>query len=333
MVRPAFAAFVSCCLSLSLCAADQAAPIAEPGSPCWPEKTGEGEVFALWPDTNSIPLYSFQKPETADLRYGFFVTVHDVSIPALKAYPAPGLSSPATTSHQPPATSHEPQATSHELPATRHPPSPAVIVCPGGGYWDLGITKGPDAADHLTPRGVRVFVLKYRVPKQREAARCDVQRAISFVRANAARFNIDPKRVGVMGYSAGGHLAAMAATTWTKRAYTAVDEIDKMSCRPDFAILIYPAFLEHEGYGLTPEISKPLTDVPPCFIFQDEEDHFGAAGPAFFLALREAHVPAELHIVPGKGHGYGFHPEHAPHDIWPTLLYAWLDHVIFGKPY
>lgn len=314
-----------CCVLSVLCGTVFAAargpetPVPLAGSPAWPEGTGAGETFALWPSTNSIPLYSFKASEQA-LRRDNVTRLQNVSVPALKFYPAP----------QPPATGHQPPATS-QSPATSQ--LPAMIVCPGGGYFQLGMDKeGSEIAAFLNTNGLHAFVLKYRVPGQRDAARCDVQRAISFVRANAARFNVDPRKIGVMGFSAGGHLTGVAATSWPTRAYPAADAIDAVSCRPDFVVLIYPAFLEHSGYGLSPSVSVP-TNMPPCFIFQTELDKYGAASLAFACALRTARQPFELHIAPGGGHGYGARTDHRPSDAWPSLLATWFDHVVFSKPY
>lgn len=217
----------------------------------------------------------------------------------------------------------------------------AVVVFPGGGYRILAIDlEGTEVCDWLNSIGVTCVLLKYRVPdsgpypKSRQALQ-DAQRAVGMVRARAAQWNVDPKRLGVLGFSAGGYLAAALSTHYDQRLYRHVDADDQQSCRPDFAALIYPAYLtEPDGeLRLTPNI--PVTpNVPPAFLLQTEDDPFHVESVlAYFAALKEAKVPAELHVYAHGGHGYGLRPTAFPVTRWPELVETWLRtiHVLPGS--
>lgn len=207
-------------------------------------------------------------------------------------------------------------------------PAPGIIICPGGGYnilaWDL---EGTEIAAFLGSRGYHAWVLKYRLPrKDLDAIRHlpalqDAQRSLSLIRQQAPVFNLDPSRLGIMGFSAGGHLAAITSTTGNNRAYPARDAIDATSCRPDFCALIYPGYLftDAKSPGLIP---GPGT--PPVFLSHSADDPLTYQNSArFFDTLRSHNIPAELHVWPNGGHGYGMRPPHSPQP-WPDLLANWI---------
>lgn len=209
----------------------------------------------------------------------------------------------------------------------------AVIIAPGGGYgvlaWDL---EGEEVARWLTSVGVTGIVLKYRVPRRPGSsagtppqAEMDAQRAVSLVRSKAKELGIDPKRIGMLGFSAGGHLTAWTCTNFDKRSYEPTDDADKESCRPDFAVLIYPAYLaEKDGDGLAPEI-RVTKETPPTFIALAGNDTVSAEGSVrMYLALKKAGVPAELHEYAAGGHGFGLRPSDKPCSTWPKLCADWM---------
>ena len=208
----------------------------------------------------------------------------------------------------------------------------AVVVCPGGGYnilaWDL---EGTEVCEWLNSIGVTGVLLKYRVPKRPGLEKHtpplqDAQRALGLVRHRAAEWGIDPKRIGILGFSAGGHLSAAASTIYEKRAYEPVDPADNVSCRPDFTILVYPAYLtiKEQGDKLAPELVVN-SNTPPTFLVQTEDDSVRPESSLFYyLALKNAKVPAELHLYPTGGHGYGLRP--STHDVssWPKRAEDWM---------
>ena len=165
----------------------------------------------------------------------------------------------------------------------------AVIICPGGGYhilaWDL---EGTEIAGWLNKNGYAAFVLQYRVPQKRNGALQDVQRAVRIIRHDAAKYGVDPDKLGVMGFSAGGSLSARASTLFNKPSYSPVDNSDSLSCRPSFAMLIYPAYLDQgPGLSLTPELELS-PNVPPMFIFQTADDEYGNSAIVMAQAMRYA---------------------------------------------
>ncbi|HVZ85306.1 MAG TPA: alpha/beta hydrolase [Terracidiphilus sp.] len=215
----------------------------------------------------------------------------------------------------------------------------AVVVFPGGGYQILAIDlEGTEVCDWLNSIGVTCVLVKYRVPNsgpypKSAAALQDAQRAVGLVRAHAAEWGIDPKRVGVLGFSAGGHLSAAISTHYEKRLYDPVDDADKQSCRPDFAVIVYPGYLAlaEQGMAPNPEI-HPTQDTPPSFIVQAEDDPVHVENATtYFLELKNAHVPAELHIYAQGGHGYGLRKTALPITGWPQLVETWL-HTIHVLP-
>ena len=160
-----------------------------------------------------------------------------------------------------------------------------------------------------------------------EAPLQDAQRTIRLVRKNAAEWGINPKRVGILGFSAGGHLTATASTNYDKPAYKEIDEADKFSCRPDFSVLIYPAYLLADGKSVTklaPEV-RVTKETPPAILIQTQDDGVKVeCAVAYYLALKQAKVPVEMHLYPRGGHGYGLRPN--GHDVssWPHRCEDWL---------
>lgn len=219
-------------------------------------------------------------------------------------------------------------------PAKEKDTGAAVLIAPGGGYhilaWDL---EGEEVAQWLNTLGVTGIVLKYRVPRRPGQPSDkppigplqDAQRALSLVRSKAKEWGVDPNRIGMLGFSAGGHLAAEAATNWDRRAYEAVDEVDRTSCRPDFLVLIYPAYLTTKGSeSLAPEI-RVSRETPPTFFAHAGNDGISVENSVqTYLALKRAGVPAELHVYPTGGHGYGLRRTAEPVTTWPERCEVWL---------
>jgi acetyl esterase/lipase len=205
----------------------------------------------------------------------------------------------------------------------------AVIVCPGGAYRILAYDKeGIEIAEWLNKLGYSAFVLQYRIPDKREGALQDAQRAIRVVRRNALKWNIDPEKVGIMGFSAGGSLSARTSILFNKKTYPPVDDSDSLSCRPAFAMLIYPAYLDQgPNKTLTPELEL-TKETPPIFIFQTADDQYGNSALVMAGALRDAKLPVELHILPTGGHGYGLRPGKPAPDTWPLLAEKWLKGIL-----
>ena len=226
----------------------------------------------------------------------------------------------------------EPTLTLYRAPAATNTGA-AVVVCPGGGYgilaWDL---EGTEVAKWLNSIGVNAVLLKYRVPRRKgrpmyEAPLQDAQRAMRLTRKHAADWGIDPERVGQLGFSAGGHLTATTATAFDRPAYEPMDDADKLSCRPDFSILIYPAYLLADGKDVTklaPEV-RVSEKTPPAILIQTQDDSVKVeCAVAYYLALKNAKVPVEMHLYPTGGHGYGLRPN--GHDIatWPHRVEDWM---------
>jgi acetyl esterase/lipase len=207
----------------------------------------------------------------------------------------------------------------------------AVVVCPGGGYTILAMDlEGTEVCQWLNSAGISAVLLKYRVPARKGLERYtaplqDAQRALGLVRYHAATWGIDPNRIGIMGFSAGGHLSAAASTRFEKRTYEPVDEADQSSCRPDFAMLIYPAYLIRQlGPDLAPELTI-TSNTPPTFLVQTEDDQIHMENSLFYyLALKQAKVPAELHLFAEGGHGYGLRKSDKAVTLWPKRAEEWM---------
>jgi len=218
----------------------------------------------------------------------------------------------------------------------------AILICPGGGYWDLfWQLEGEEVAAWLNSLGIAGIILKYRVPRRPdepkgEPARRplqDAQRAISLVRSRAGEWGIDPRRIGIVGFSAGGHLASATATSFDQRTYAPIDDIDKISCRPDFAIPVYSGYLKAKDKDeLAPGIHIP-TNAPPFFLVHGGEDIISPpeGSVLMYLALKRAGVPAELHIYAGTTHDFGVRKSADPYAMWTDSCAAWLRHQGFLK--
>ncbi len=206
-------------------------------------------------------------------------------------------------------------------------PAPVIIVCPGGGYGYTVIDKeGSEIATWLTKNGISALVLKYRTPNNREGALQDAQRAISLTRVHAAEWGIDPKRVGIIGFSAGGNVAAKSSTQFEARAYPLIDAVDEQSCRPDFAILVYPAYLDDKKGGVSPDLNLKVS-IPPTLIIHSEDDKTHVVGSkVYHEALNAAKIGHEFKLYPTGGHGYGLHCERDA-KIWPEDALKWLQSI------
>jgi acetyl esterase/lipase len=195
-------------------------------------------------------------------------------------------------------------------------PAPAVVVCPGGGYSILAIDKeGTEIAGWLNSIGRTAFVLKYTVPGKRDEAFKDIQRAMGVIRQNAGKWNIDPEKLGVIGFSAGGNLAARLGNAYQERAYEPVDEADRQSCKPAFCMLIYPAWLD----------AVPVSEASPrTFIVQTKDDNFSKPTIPYAEALKGKGIACEFHLFDAGGHGYGLRPSEYPVSKWPELAEKWM---------
>jgi acetyl esterase/lipase len=282
-------------------------------------QTGHSQSINLWPQGAPGPKATSEQESDAttakDSRPGGkpVIRLSNVTEPSITVYPA----RPA-----------------NQVPGT------AVVVFPGGGYrilaWDL---EGTEICSWLNSIGVTAVLLKYRVPEPAGQARYaaplqDAQRAMGLVRSHAKEWGLDPSRVGVLGFSAGGHLAAVLGNHAQTRTYPRLDDTDALSCHPNFVLLIYPAYLsvEDKGAELAPEVAVN-GDTPKTFIVQTEDDHNFVEGTLlYYRALKKGTVPAELHLFPEGGHGYGLRPSAARVTSWPALAEAWLRSLEFISP-
>lgn len=211
-----------------------------------------------------------------------------------------------------------------------NPNGAAVVVCPGGGFnilaWDL---EGTEVAEWLNSIGVTAAILKYRVPTAKHDPNWlppaqDAQRAVRLVRAHAGEWGVDPARIGLLGFSAGGRTAAMAALKSSEQLYEPTDEADKASPRPDFLVLVYTAYLVGEDGSRKPEVTV-TKEAPPTFLVHAYDDPVTPKSSVqLFLALKDAGVPAELHIYETGGHGYGLRPTEKPVTAWPKRCEEWM---------
>jgi acetyl esterase/lipase len=230
------------------------------------------------------------------------------------------------------STVNQPSLTSY-LPRPGVATGAAVIIAPGGGHYQLSIDhEGYDVAKWLSGHGVAAFVLKYRLAKEKGSTYtvegdelADIQRAIRTVKSRSAEWKVDPARVGVMGFSAGGELAVLASTRYDDGEPGAVDPIDRENSKPAFEALMYP--------GLPKDI-KLTKETPPAFMLCGAEDreNISQGLPELYLAFRKAGVSAELHVYAGVGHGFGLRlSNHGAYSEWPSLFLAWLDAKGFLK--
>ncbi|ASW05280.1 alpha/beta hydrolase [Rhizobium sp. 11515TR] len=231
-----------------------------------------------------------------------------------------------------------------------HNTGAAVVVFPGGGYKVLAMgLEGTEICDWLTSHGITCVLLKYRVPNSGptwekghrhypkvQTALQDAQRTLGLVRHNAAQWHVDPHKIGIIGFSAGGHLGAALSTHFAQRTYAPVDDADRLSCRPDFAMALYPGHLwVHEDedsatrnetdMSLRPDI-RVSVDTPPTFLLQAEDDHVDGVEQslAYYIALQKAGVPTEMHLYAQGSHAFGLRPTKLPISGWPALAERWL---------
>lgn len=276
--------------------------------PCIAEEKSAGTVFKLWPgvapgEKGNIPEEKFEpaKPNEKPplLRLG------NVSVPTITI----------------------------TKPKPEKDTKTAVIIAPGGGYTILAWEhEGTQVAEWLNDLGVTAILLKYRVPRRPDTpknvsplpALQDAQRAIGLVRSKAKELGIEPDRIGMLGFSAGGHLTAWASTNTEKRAYEPVDDADKVSCRPDFAVLIYPGGILDAEKKIKPEINI-TKEMPPSFLAVafDDEGSFDST-VELMRAMKAQKVPAELHVYSAGGHGFGMKNIGKPAQTWPARVEDWM---------
>ncbi len=213
----------------------------------------------------------------------------------------------------------------------------ALLICPGGGYWDLyWQLEGEEVADWANSLGMTGVILKYRVPRrpgeaEREPAKRpvqDAQRAIRLLRSHAAEWGLHPQRIGIVGFSAGGHLAIATATRFDQSSYAALDAVDQLSSRPDFAISVYPGYLRNlDKPELAAGIRVPI-NTPPVFLVHGGADIVSSPENSvlMYLALQRAGVPSELHIYAGATHDFGVRPSDQPCSTWTEACARWLRH-------
>lgn len=230
-------------------------------------------------------------------------------------------------------------------PAAEIDTGTSMLIFPGGGYWNLyWEVEGEEVANWLQSQGITAMILKYRVPrrpgepKTEPASRPlqDAQRAISLVRSRAKEWKIHPDRIGVVGFSAGGHLAISTATRFEQRAYPATDDIDKVSCRPDFAVAVYSGYLKVEDKDkneLAPGIKIPQ-GTPPVFLAHGGDDIISPPehSVVMYLALKRANIPTEMHIYESATHGFGVRSSEHPYSTWTESCTRWLKYQKLLQP-
>jgi acetyl esterase/lipase len=262
----------------------------------WPDRP-PGEIASLAPERD-VTVATDRKPAGRAV-----VRISDVSTPTLTIYPA---------------------APSNNTGA-------AVLVFPGGGYERLAIDiEGTEVCEWLNSIGVTGVVVKYRVPRregipQHVPPGQDAQRALSLMRQRAKDFAIDPSRIGVIGFSAGAHVAGVLSAHQDERLYRAIDAIDEVSCRPDFSMLIYPGYFRASDHGINPEVAVKPGKTPPTFLAMAQDDPVHVENALYYyLALQKAGVPAEMHLYPSGGHGFGLRQTEQVVTTWPRRAAEWM---------
>jgi len=268
-------------------------------------RAADSPVINVWPgkapgETKELPAEGLQAPKAKEVKP--VKRVQNVSVPTLTVF--------------------EPSADKKN--------GAALVIAPGGGYnilaWDL---EGTEVAEWANSLGLTAFVLKYRVPKREgdltnKLPLMDAQRALSLVRSKASDYGLDPARIGMLGFSAGGNLTAMTCLKFGERQYDKQDAVDEVSCRPDFGVLIYPAYLVDKDGQLKPE-NVPTKDVPPMFFAHALDDGITPdSSIAMTRALKAVGVHAELHVYDGGGHGFGLRDSKFPAHTWPARAGEWL---------
>jgi acetyl esterase/lipase len=277
------------------------------------------QQISIWPEGKMPDTISVTKPESVRIIHGLIAgkpvsLVWDVTHPTITVY----------------------------SPTTKNTGA-AVIVFPGGGFHGLAIDlEGTEICEWLASQGITGILLKYRVPNSgpnwNKDCKCEVQpkaptaledaqRAIGLVRLNAAKWHINPNKVGVIGFSAGGYMVADISTHFKKRAYSPIDAADKESCRPDFAIALYPGHMKMDGkeFGLNPNIHF-TKESPPTFLLQAENDPVDTIDYSllYYIGLKNAGVPVEMHLYAEGGHAFGLRRTKFPITEWPQLVKTWL---------
>lgn len=285
----------------------------------WLPAEGHTQV-PIWPDSppDAQPVCGMEYAKAGDsLVAGMpWVAVGNVSQPTMTVYAPKGVNTGA-----------------------------AIVVFPGGGFKILAIDlEGTEVCDWLTSRGITAILLKYRVPysgqywddqtKRETEAKAptaleDAQRTVRLVRFHAAGWHIDPHKIGILGFSAGGYMVAQMSTRFGHRLYLAVDAADEESCRPDFAVALYPGHLSlaDNSFGLNPDIDSHITlQTPPTFLLQDEDDHVDRVEDSlsYYAALKRVGVHVEMHLYATGGHAFGLRRTREPVTEWPKLVETWL---------
>lgn len=282
-------------------------------------KAGELRPISLWPGTPPGETINF--PVEADT-----TTSKDDLVAGRRVIRLGNISDPTITIYRPDPAKNT---------------GAAVLVCPGGGYFILAMDlEGTEVCAWLNSIGVTGILLKYRVPlgegkHPRVAPLQDAQRALGLVRHDAAKWGVNPNRIGVLGFSAGGHLAANLSNNHDQRSYPPVDAVDQTSCRPDFCVLIYPGSLtlKDKNNALAPELAISATNTPPTFLAMAEDDGVRVENALFYyLALKNAKVPAEMHLYPNGGHGYGLRRTEHVVTSWPDRVADWMKASGWLKP-
>lgn len=299
---------VALCL-LFLCGGLHAAPVV------WQPAAGHEQV-PIWPgdapDRKPAPGPEIARPSEKDVAGKRWTSITNVTRPTMTVYAPSGKNTGA-----------------------------AVVVFPGGGFQVLAMDlEGSEICDWLTAAGVTCVLLKYRVPSEPYDWHCDcrphnlmtpkqalqdAQRTMGLVRLHAGEWRIDPHKIGVLGFSAGGYLVAAISTHFRHRLYAPVDAADQLSARPDFAVAIYPGHLATDDGKLNRNV--PVSkDTPPTFLLQAGDDHVDGVDQSlvYYAALKNADVPAEMHIYAQGGHAFGLRKTPLPVTGWPTLVEAWL---------
>lgn len=263
--------------------------------------TNDMNSIYLWPDKVPGETEAKHDPIQSDNRDGNVTRLTDITNPALVIFE----------------------------PDSKTKNGAGIVVCPGGGYNILAIDlEGYEVAKWLNTLGYTAFVLQYRVPQKREGALMDVQRAIRMVRSKSVSMGLDSNKIGVLGFSAGGSLSARASTNFLKQTYPVIDEIDQVSSKPNFALLIYPAYLDKgENGSLTPELTL-TKDTPPMFLFVTATDPYANSSFVMASALRNNKIPVEFHLYPKGDHGYGLRKGTIAAETWPILAEKWLNNII-----
>ncbi len=285
-------------------------------TPTWQPSPGHTQI-PIWPDKvpDARPVTGPEtlKVDDKDLVAGkSWVYINNVSKPTITVYRPTGKNTGA-----------------------------AVLVFPGGGYQILAIDlEGTEVCDWLTAKGITCVLLKYRVPGEAKLPKSgaypespealeDAQRAMGLVRLHASEWHIDPHKIGVLGFSAGGHLVTAISVHYDKRLYPTIDAADKVSCRPDFAVAIYPGHLSRAANSieLNPDIRSHITpQTPPTFLLQNEDDNVDRVEDSlsYYMGLKKIGVPVEMHLFPHGGHAFGLRRTNLPVTRWPDLVETWL---------